>query len=93
MKFGIKKETLVVKTDLRGNVLYKNVVFKVYRSFLFGLFKMYIKISPKYVNGCEDEYTIEYCPQDYATQFGREQAEMLVRDMTNNPSKFVMFKN
>lgn len=33
MKFGIEKEMLVVKTDLRGNVLYKNVVYKVYRKF------------------------------------------------------------
>lgn len=93
MKFGIEKETLVVKTDLRGNVLYKNVVYKVYRKIFFGLFKMYIKISPIYVKGCEDEYTVEYCPQKKATHFGREQAEKLVRDMTNNPNKFVMFKN
>ena len=94
MKLGIDREVLETKKDLTGRVLYQNVAYRVYDSFFFGLFRIYIRISPtKYVKGCEDEYVVTYCAKQEASSFSREEAEMLVRDMMNNPNKFVMFKN
>lgn len=44
MKFGIKKETLVEKTNINGKVLFVNESWKVYRKMLFGLLRVYIEI-------------------------------------------------
>jgi hypothetical protein len=35
MKFGIKKETCVIKTNIEGKVLAENTAYKVYRKLFF----------------------------------------------------------
>jgi hypothetical protein len=91
MKFRIEKHEEVVKTNIRGNVLMKNTYYLVYRSFLFGLIRLYVKIVPSYKNGFANEYTVAYELQHFASTFSLEEAEMLIRDIKNNPDKFVKY--
>jgi len=95
MKFGIKKETWVIKTNIEGKVLAENTVYKVYRKFFFGLIRLYLEIRT--IGGVDyskaDEVVIVYTRKDNATSFGeRWQAENLIRDMKIEPDKFVRYK-
>lgn len=91
MKFRIEKHEEVVKTNIQGKALMIDTYYLVYRSFLFGLIRLYVKINPFYKKGFANEYTVEYAPQHFASTFSLEEAEMLIRDIKNNPDKFVKY--
>ena len=95
MKFGIKKETRVIKTNIEGKVLFENTTYKVYRKLFFGLIRLYVKIRT--IGGVDyskaNEAVIVYTKKDDATSFiERWQAENLIRDMKIEPDKFVRYK-
>jgi hypothetical protein len=93
MKFGIKKETLVEKTNIEGKVIYSNTVYKVYRKVFFGLVRMYIEIRPYKNYQDYDEVRVEYTKKGCATSFSeRWQAKNLIRDIKINPDKFVRYR-
>ena len=91
MTFKVQKEKKVLKTTFEGKVLEQSTCYYVYRSFFFGLARLYLCISPDYHNGNKTEYEVNYTPQEYASKFTKEEAEMLVRDLKNNPDKFVRY--
>ena len=91
MTFKVHKEKKVLKTTFEGKVLEQSTCYYVYRSFFFGLARLYLHISPDYHNGNKTEYEVNYTPQEYASNFSKEEAEMLVRDLKNNPDKFVRY--
>ena len=91
MTFKVHKERNVSKTTIKGKVLTQSTYYYVYRSFLFGLVRLYLHISPDYHNGNNMEYEVTYAPQEYASKFSKDEAEMLVRDLKNNPDKFVRY--
>lgn len=91
MTFKVHKEKEVLKTTIKGKVLTQKTSYYVYRSILFGLVRLYLCISPDYDNGNKMEYEVIYTPQEYASKFSKEEAEMLVRDLKNNPDKFVRY--
>ena len=44
--------------------------YYVCRSVLFGLWRLYLRISPDYYNnGNKTEYEVNYTPQEYASKF------------------------
>ena len=95
MKFGIKKETKVIKTNIEGKVLDEDTTYKVYRKLFFGLIRLYVKICT--IGGVDyskaHEAVIVYTPKVDATSFSeRWQAENLIRDMKIEPDKFVRYK-
>ena len=91
MTFKVHKEKKVLKTTFEGKVLEQSTCYYVYRSFFFGLARLYLFISPDYHNGNKTEYEVNYTPQEYASKFSKEEAEMLVIDLKNNPDKFVRY--
>lgn len=91
MTFKVHKEKKVLKTTIKGKVLTQGTYYYVYRSVLFGLGRLYLHISPDYHNGNKMEYEVSYTPQEYASKFSKDEAEMLVRDLKNNPDKFVRY--
>lgn len=95
MKFGIKKETRVIKTNIEGKVLDGYTTYKVYRKLFFGLIRLYVETRT--IGGVDyskaDEVVIVYTKKDNATSFReRWQAENLIRDMKIEPDKFVRYK-
>ena len=93
MKFKIKKIRKIIKTNIQGKVIDENVWYVVYRSFLFGLIKWYIKISPQKGWKVSYEVTVMYRPWYQASKFADyEAAEELIQDIKKNPSHFVRFK-
>lgn len=92
MKFGIEKIKTVIKTDIKGNTLQENISFVVYRSYLFGLGRLYVKITPKAWK-IAHEVRVDYCLLSCATEFETyEEAESLIEHMEKEPSKFVRYK-
>lgn len=91
MTFKVHKERKVLKTTIKGKVLTQKTSYYVYRSILFGLGRLYLRISPDYHHGNKIEYEVSYTFQEYASKFSKEEAEMLVRDLKNNPDKFVRY--
>ena len=91
MTFKVHKEKEVLNTTIKGKVLTQSTYYYVYRSFLFCLARLYLHISPDYHNGNKTEYEVNYTPQEYASKFTKEEAEILVRDLKNNPDKFVRY--
>lgn len=91
MTFKVHKEKKVLKTTFEGKVLEQSTCYYVYRSFFFGLARLYLCISHDYHNGNKTEYEVNYTPQEYASKFSKEEAEMLVIDLKNNPDKFVIY--
>ena len=92
MTFKVHEEKKVLKTSIKGKVLTQKTSYYVYRSILFGLARLYLRISPNYYhNGNEAEYGVNYTTKKNASKFSREEAEMLVRDLKNNPDKFVRY--
>ena len=91
MTFKVHKERNVLKTTIKGKVLTQSTCYYVYRSFFFGLARLYLHISPYYHHGNKTEYEVNYTPQEYASTFSKDEAEMLVRDLKNNPDKFVRY--
>lgn len=91
MTFKVHKEKKVLKTTIKGNVLTQGTYYYVYRSVFFGLVRLYLHISPDYHNGNETEYGVNYTTKKNASRFPKEEAEMLVRDLKNNPDKFVRY--
>lgn len=90
MKFRIEKKTRYLKTNIDGKVMSRTIVWLVYRPIMFGLFRAYVKIEPKYVNGSSSEYVVDYVKRDEADEFSEKRlAEMLVLDISKNPDKFV----
>jgi hypothetical protein len=93
MKFGIKKETLVEKTNINGKVLFVNESWKVYRKMLFGLLRVYIEIRQYRDWQNSQEVRVEYTRKGKATSFGtKDEAESLIADILRNPDKFVRYK-
>ena len=95
MKFGIKKETWVIKTNIEGKVLDEVITYKVYRKLFFGLIRLYVGIRT--IGGVDystaDEVVILYTKKDNATSFSeRWKAENLIRDIKIEPNKFVRYK-
>lgn len=92
MTFKIKKIQKVVRMAINGEPLTIRTDCYVYRSSLFGLIKRYLKVFPDYSHGRGSDYTIEYVPTiKQATFFSEEKAEMLIREIKNNPNKFVIY--
>lgn len=91
MTFKVHKEKRVSKTTIKGKVLTQGTYYYVYRSVFFGLVRLYLHISPSYHNGNKKEYEVSYTPKEYASKFSKDEAEMLVRDLKNNPDKFVRY--
>lgn len=91
MTFKVHKERKVLKTTIKGKVLTQSTCYYVYRSILFGLGRLYLRISPDYHNGHMTEYGVNYTTKKNASKFTKEEAEMLVRDLKNNPDKFVRY--
>lgn len=94
MKFGIKKETLVIKTNINGKILIAKEQWKVYRKVCFGLIKMYICID----NNNDWHWTkvkevkVEYTSRKNATSFAtNEEAEALIMHILHNPDKFIRY--
>ena len=93
MRFGIKKETLVEKTNINGKVLFVNEQWKVYRKMLFGLLRVYVDIRPYKDWQSSQEVRVEYTSKDKAISFGtKDEAESLIAAMSCCPDKFVRYK-
>lgn len=93
MKFGIRKETIVEKTNINGKVLFVNEQWKVYRKMFFGLLRVYVEISPYRYWQKSQEVTVEYTKKGKATSFDtKDEAELLIALMLRNPDKFVRYK-
>lgn len=94
MKFGIRKDVVVMKTNIEGKVLSSRDEYRVYRKVFFGLFKMYLKIVP--LNGwlLSSEVVVSYVAKSYASCFdSRDEAELLIQKLTCVPDKFVRYDN
>ena len=92
MTFKVHKERKVLNTTIKGKVLTQSTCYYVCRSVFFGLGRLYLRISPNYYhNGNETEYGVNYTTKKNASKFSKEEAEMLVRDLKNNPDKFVRY--
>lgn len=94
MKFGIRKDVVVMKTNINGKVLSSRIEFRVYRKLFFGLIKMYLKIVP--LNGwlLSYEVMVEYTDKFGASCFeSREDAELLIQKLACCKDKFVRYKN
>ena len=93
MKFGIRKEKRVEKTNINGKVLFVNEQCKVFRKLLFGLLRVYVEIRPyKDWQKCK-EVRVVYTRKGKATSFGtKDEAESLIALMLCNPDKFVRYK-
>ena len=93
MKFGIRKETLVEKTNINGKVLFVNEQWKVFRKLLFGLLRVYVEIRPyRDWQKCK-EVRVVYTRKGKVTSFGtKDEAESLIALMLGNPDKFVRYK-
>lgn len=90
MKFGIKEECVELKTDILGRVVSRRNHYRVYRSFCFGLFRLYMRISPERSWMLSHEVFIDYCPRYLATSYSnRGEAEALIECIRLNPSRFV----
>lgn len=90
MKLKLEKKTQFLKTNIDGKVMSRTIVWLVYRPIMFGLFRAYVKTEPKYFNGSSSEYVVDYVKRNDADEFSEKRAaEMLVRDISNNPDKFV----
>ena len=90
MILKIQKTTVIDKRNINGKVLETHEVYRIYRSFLFGLFRMYLNICPG--NSWEISYQVRvnYEPYDYATTFSTyQEAERLIEEIRNNPDKFI----
>lgn len=93
MKFGITKEVIYTKTNINGKPLYTIAQWKVYRSLCFGLMKIYLHISSRTAWKWSAEVVVEYVCKSKATSFETEQeAESLIKEIENNPDKFVIYK-
>ena len=67
--------------------------WKVYRSLCFGLMKIHLHISPQSAWELSAEVVVEYVCKSKATSFRTEQeAESLIKEIENNPDKFVIYK-
>jgi hypothetical protein len=91
MTFKVHKERKVLKTTIKGKVLTQSTCYYVFRSVFFGLGRLYLRLSPDYYHGHETEYGVNYTIKEDASKFSKEEAEMLVRDLKNNPDKFVRY--
>ena len=92
MKFGIKKDILVDKTNVFGKVLYANEVYKVYRRSFFGLFRFYVRIQPSAWE-MSHEVRFSYVPMYQATCFyKRADAQALIDAIYATPDKFVRYR-
>lgn len=91
MKFKIEKRAVRIKKNINGKVLEKTVMYYVYRSILFGLIKLHIKINKEaFKSG--DEISIEYRPVIYATEFTKEEAEEFIRVWKEEPDRIIKYE-
>lgn len=92
MKLKVEKNKIILKTNIKGAVLESNTVYNVYRPFLFGLFRVYVKIKPLCWKTAP-EVVVDYVPNTYSTDFSTlEEAEDLITAIKTNPNKFVRYK-
>lgn len=94
MKFKIKKIKRIIKADIQGNIIDESIRFVVYRSYLFGLVRAFIRVTPCDAWDIAHEVMVIYCRNYWeATKFDKqEDAEMLIQKMLETPSKFVLYK-
>ena len=91
MKFKISKNEIVESTNILGKPLKVRVEYRVYRSFFFGLFRMYVKIFSCYLNDWKESniVAVEYTNKTEATVFcSEEDAKELIKQINENPDKF-----
>lgn len=94
MKFKVKKIKRIIKVDIQGNIIDESIHFVVYRSYLFGLVRAFIRVTPRDAWDIASEVATTYYHNYWeATEFDKqEDAEMLIQKMLETPSKFVIDK-
>ena len=90
-KYKIEREVYEVKVNAKGNILEEKSIYYVYRSKLFGIIRNYIHVAPKYVPYYDEvtEYDLTCFGKNIASKFTKKEAEALVKELEENPDKFV----
>lgn len=92
MKFKIYKETVVTGTNIFGKPVEADTWYYIYRPVFFGLFRLYLEISDKYVIGTDcirHYFKVRYVPKRFATRYPKQKAKTMLDMIYSQPDKFI----